>query len=43
LLDGVSARLSTEKMTELVGNVVIDGQDVASVARAFLTENGLLQ
>jgi osmoprotectant transport system substrate-binding protein len=43
LLDAVSARLSTEKMTDLVGNVVIDGQDVASVARAFLTENGLLQ
>jgi osmoprotectant transport system substrate-binding protein len=42
LLDAVSARLSTETMTELVGNVVIDGQDVARVARAFLTANGLL-
>jgi osmoprotectant transport system substrate-binding protein len=42
LLDAVSARLSTETMTDLVGNVVIDGQDVTSVARAFLTANGLL-
>jgi osmoprotectant transport system substrate-binding protein len=42
LLDAVSARLSTEKVTELVGNVVIDGQDVATVANGFLTANGLL-
>jgi osmoprotectant transport system substrate-binding protein len=42
LLDAVSARLSTEKMTELVGNVVIGGQSVAIVAGAFLTANGLL-
>jgi osmoprotectant transport system substrate-binding protein len=42
LLDGVSARLSTEKVTELVGEVVIDGQDVAAVANGFLTANGLL-
>jgi osmoprotectant transport system substrate-binding protein len=42
LLDAVSARLSTEKVTELVGKVVIDGQDVAAVANGFLTENGLL-
>jgi osmoprotectant transport system substrate-binding protein len=41
-LDAVSARLSTEKVTELVGKVVIDGQDVAAVANGFLTENGLL-
>jgi osmoprotectant transport system substrate-binding protein len=42
LLDAVSARLSTEKVTELVGKVVIDGQDVAAVANEFLTANGLL-
>jgi osmoprotectant transport system substrate-binding protein len=42
LLDAVSAYLSTEKMTELVGEVVIDGRDVAAVATDFLTANGLL-
>ena len=42
LLDAVSARLSTERMTELVGDVVIDGQDVATVATGFLTSNNLL-
>ena len=42
LLDAVSARLSTEKVTELVGKVVIDKQDVAAVANEFLTANGLL-
>jgi osmoprotectant transport system substrate-binding protein len=42
LLDAVSAQLTTEKVTDLVGKVVIDGQDVASVARAFLVSNGLL-
>jgi osmoprotectant transport system substrate-binding protein len=42
LLDAVSARLSTENVTELVGNVVIDGQDVVAVAKEFLIANGLL-
>ena len=42
LLDAVSARLSTEKVTELVGKVVIDNQGVAAVAKEFLTANGLL-
>jgi osmoprotectant transport system substrate-binding protein len=42
LLDGVSARLSSDRVTELVGKVVIDGQDVAAVAKAFLAANGLL-
>ena len=42
LLDAVSARLSTEKVTELVGRVVIDRQDVAAVAGEFLAANGLL-
>ncbi len=42
LLDAVSARLSSETVTELVGKVVIGGQDVAAVATAFLAANGLL-
>jgi osmoprotectant transport system substrate-binding protein len=42
LLDGVSARLSSDTMTELVGQVVIDGKGVATVATTFLTSNGLL-
>jgi osmoprotectant transport system substrate-binding protein len=42
LLDAVSARLSSETMTELVGRVVIDGQDVATVATGYLTSNNLL-
>ena len=42
LLDAVSARLSNDTVTDLVGEVVIDGQDVPSVARRFLIENDLL-
>jgi osmoprotectant transport system substrate-binding protein len=42
LLDGVSAGLSTESVTELVGMVVIGGQDVATVARGFLNANDML-
>ena len=42
LLDAVSAQLSTEEMTELVGRVVIDGQSVATVATDFLNANDLL-
>ena len=42
LLDAVSTRLSTDEMTELVGQVVIEGQDVATVATGFLTSNDLL-
>jgi osmoprotectant transport system substrate-binding protein len=42
LLDAVSARLSTSNVTTLVGKVVIDHRDVASVARGFLSANGLL-
>jgi osmoprotectant transport system substrate-binding protein len=41
LLDAVSARLSTENVTALVGKVVIDGQSVQAVAGEFLAENGL--
>lgn len=42
LLDAVSARLTSAEMTDLVGLVVIDGQDVATVAAGFLTQNGLV-
>jgi osmoprotectant transport system substrate-binding protein len=42
LLDAVSARLTSAEMTDLVGLVVIDGHDVASVANGFLTQNGLV-
>jgi osmoprotectant transport system substrate-binding protein len=41
-LDAVSAQLTTEEMTELVGQVVIDGRSVSTVATGFLTRNGLL-
>jgi osmoprotectant transport system substrate-binding protein len=41
LLDAVSARLSSETVTQLVGKIVIDGQDVTAVAKAFLAANGL--
>ena len=41
-LDAVSARLTTENVSVLVGKVVLDGQDVATVARDFLIANGLL-
>jgi osmoprotectant transport system substrate-binding protein len=42
LLDAVSGALSTEAVTELVGQVVIEGDDVAAVARRFLIANDLL-
>ena len=42
LLDGVSARLTSDVLTYLVGQVVIDGLDVPAVARGFLSANGLL-
>lgn len=42
LLDAVSARLTSETMTELVGRVVIDGDEVATVATEFLRSNGLV-
>ena len=41
LLDAVSARLSTENVTRLVGDVVIHGRSVPAVARQFLASNGL--
>jgi osmoprotectant transport system substrate-binding protein len=42
LLDAVSARLTTQNVTDLVGKVVIDGQGIAAVASGFLAANGLL-
>jgi osmoprotectant transport system substrate-binding protein len=42
LLNGVSATLTTENMTELNGRVEIDGDDPSAVAQEFLTEQGLL-
>jgi osmoprotectant transport system substrate-binding protein len=42
LLDAVSDRLSTQDVTELVGKVLIDGQDLRTVAGDFLAANGLL-
>ena len=42
LLDAVSARLTSEEMTDLVGKVVIDGQTLNNVAADFLNQNGLL-
>jgi osmoprotectant transport system substrate-binding protein len=42
LLDAVSAELSSEEMTDLVGQVVIEGFSVTAVARGFLNLNGLV-
>ena len=42
LLDAVSAELTSDTVTALVGQVVIDGEEVPTVARRFLTANGLL-
>ena len=42
LLNGVSATLTTENMTDLNGRVEIDGEDPSTVAEEFLTEQGLL-
>ena len=40
-LDAVSARLSNEDVTALVGKVVIDGEGIGSVARGFLVAHDL--
>jgi osmoprotectant transport system substrate-binding protein len=42
LLDGVSAKLTTKNVTTLVGEVVLSGEDVASVAKAFLIAHDLI-
>jgi osmoprotectant transport system substrate-binding protein len=41
-LDGVSAALTTENVTALIGKVVLDGQDIPTVATNFLRANHLL-
>jgi osmoprotectant transport system substrate-binding protein len=41
-LDAVSAVLTTENVTALIGKVVLDGQDIATVATSFLRANHLL-
>jgi osmoprotectant transport system substrate-binding protein len=41
-LDAVSASLSSQSLTTLVGKVAIHGQDTADVAREFLMANGVL-
>ena len=42
LLNGVSAVLTTENITGLIGRVTLENEDVETVARDFLEENGLL-
>jgi len=42
LLDAVSAKLTSDEMTDLVGQVVIDGKTLNNVAADFLSRNGLL-
>lgn len=42
VLDELSARLTSDTVTELVGKVVIDEQDVTVVAQRFLASNGLV-
>lgn len=41
-LNGVSAKLTTENLTSYLAKVQVDKQDTATVAKAFLTDNGLL-
>jgi osmoprotectant transport system substrate-binding protein len=43
VLDAVSARLTTGNVTALVGQVALDGRDVATVAREFLLASDLLK
>jgi osmoprotectant transport system substrate-binding protein len=41
-LDAVSVRLTSASLTELVGRIVIDGEDLPTVAQDFLTRQGLI-
>ncbi|WP_229072771.1 ABC transporter substrate-binding protein [Actinoplanes sp. DH11] len=41
-LNAVSAKLTTENLTANLAKVQVDKQDTATVAKAFLTENGLV-
>ncbi|WP_433825112.1 glycine betaine ABC transporter substrate-binding protein [Actinoplanes sp. CA-015351] len=40
-LNAVSAKLTTENLTSYLAQVQVDKKDTATVAKAFLTENGL--
>ncbi len=40
-LDAVSAKLTTENLTSYLAQVQVDKKDIAVVAKAFLSENGL--
>jgi osmoprotectant transport system substrate-binding protein len=42
LLNGVTSKLTTDGMLGLVGRVQVDKEDVAVVAKDFLTQSGLL-
>ncbi len=42
LLDAASAKITTEKLTTMGVEVAVDQKDVGEVAKAFLTEAGLL-
>jgi glycine betaine/choline ABC-type transport system substrate-binding protein len=42
LLDGLSAKLTTDNVTTLVGEIAINGEAVGDVARAFLVANDLI-
>ena len=42
VLDEVSARLTSDDVTTLVGRVAIDGEDIGAVARGFLAANDLV-
>ncbi|HKG19273.1 MAG TPA: ABC transporter substrate-binding protein [Candidatus Limnocylindrales bacterium] len=43
LLDGASAKITTEALTEMGKEVAVDQKDVAEVAKAFLQAQGLIQ
>jgi osmoprotectant transport system substrate-binding protein len=43
LLNAVSAKLTTENISDLIGRVTLDNEDVEVVAKEFLEENGLLR
>lgn len=42
ILDSIVGIISTEEMTELIGEVDLDGRSTAEVAKEFLQEKGLL-
>ena len=42
LLDAVSAKMTTEELTKLGVEHAVNSKDIADVAKAWLTEQGLL-